>query len=174
MRKVGVKPIRTPMNEHSTPEDLVRQHTCPAINQKIDDELAARVRLYSKAGRDALSRRIEELEHEWDVERLLEANASSLILTGTLLGAAGCRRVPPGAAGCRRWLLVPAVVSGFLLYHALRGWCPPIPIFRRLGVRTRKEIERERYAFKAARCDFDDYVRDESRDTGKLMGGVTS
>jgi hypothetical protein len=99
MRKVGVKPIRTPMNEHSTPEDLVRQHTCPAINQKIDDELAARVRLYSKAGRDALSRRIEELEHEWDVERLLEANASSLILTGTLLGAAGCRRVPPGAAG---------------------------------------------------------------------------
>jgi hypothetical protein len=54
----------------------------------------------------------------------------------------------------RRWLILPAVVLGLLLEHALHGWCPPVPVLRRLGVRTRKEIERERYAMKALRGDF--------------------
>jgi hypothetical protein len=30
-----------------------------------------------------------------------------------------------------------------------------VPVFRRLGVRTRQEIEREKYALKALRGDFD-------------------
>lgn len=50
---------------------------------------------------------------------------------------------------------MPAVVAGFLLQHALQGWCPPLPVFRRLGFRTQAEIERERYALKALRGDFD-------------------
>ena len=44
----------------------------------------------------------------------------------------------------------------FLLQHALQGWCPPLPLFRRLGVRTAREIARERYALQALRGDFDD------------------
>jgi hypothetical protein len=55
----------------------------------------------------------------------------------------------------RRFLLLPAAVFGFFAQHALQGWCPPIPVFRRLGVRTQREIERERYALKALRGDFD-------------------
>jgi hypothetical protein len=42
-----------------------------------------------------------------------------------------------------------------LLQHAVQGWCPPIPILRRLGFRTADEINRERYALKALRGDFD-------------------
>jgi len=33
----------------------------------------------------------------------------------------------------------------FLLQHGMQGWCPPLPILRRLGVRTRGEIDREKY-----------------------------
>jgi hypothetical protein len=37
-------------------------------------------------------------------------------------------------------------VLSFLLLHAIEGWCPPLPILRGLGIRTREEIARERYA----------------------------
>jgi hypothetical protein len=42
-----------------------------------------------------------------------------------------------------------------LLVHASHGWYPLLPLFRRLGVCTRDEIERERFALKAIRGDFD-------------------
>ncbi len=54
----------------------------------------------------------------------------------------------------RRFALVPLVVGGFLLQHAVQGWCPPLPIFRRHGVRTQTEIDYERYALKALRGGF--------------------
>jgi len=60
-----------------------------------------------------------------------------------------------GATVDRRFFALPAVVAGFLLQHALQGWCPPLPVFRRLGFRTQAEMERERYALKALRGDFE-------------------
>lgn len=33
---------------------------------------------------------------------------------------------------------------GFLAYHAIRGWCPPLPVFRRVGFRSANEIGAER------------------------------
>jgi hypothetical protein len=38
--------------------------------------------------------------------------------------------------------------------HGTQGWYPMLPLFRRLGGRTRQEIDRERYAVKALRGDF--------------------
>jgi hypothetical protein len=49
---------------------------------------------------------------------------------------------------------VPALVTGFLFQHAVEGWCPPIPVLRRLGFRTAREIDIERVALKALRGDF--------------------
>jgi hypothetical protein len=46
----------------------------------------------------------------------------------------------------RRFLALPAAVLGFLLQHAVQGWCPPVPVLRRLGFRTQTEIEDERHA----------------------------
>ena len=54
------------------------------------------------------------------------------------------------------WIALPIVAGAFLFQHAIQGWCPPVPIFRRLGVRTRDEINREKYALKALRGDFDE------------------
>jgi hypothetical protein len=88
--------------------------------------------------------RLAELDREWDVERVLQANASTLVMVGTLLGL----------TVNKRFLVLPAGVLSFFLQHALQGWCPPIPIFRRRGVRTAREIERERYAIKGVRGDF--------------------
>ena len=56
--------------------------------------------------------------------------------------------------GPSRWFLLPAAVSGFLLQHAVQGWCPPIPVLRRLGFRTSFEIEQERQALKLIRGDY--------------------
>ncbi len=37
---------------------------------------------------------------------------------------------------------------------AVQEWCPPVPVFRRLGVRTCQEIDEEKYALKILRGDF--------------------
>jgi hypothetical protein len=88
--------------------------------------------------------RLSELEREWDIERTLEANAATLALVGTMLGAF-----------VHSWfLVVPIIVTVFLLQHALQGWCPPLPILRALGFRTSREIAEERTALKALRGDF--------------------
>lgn len=122
----------------------VSSHTARYINERIQGETESRVAQYAKADRQRIDQRLAELDREWDIERTLEANAATLALTGVLLGA----------TVDRRWLWLPGIVTGFLLQHALQGWCPPVPVFRRLGFRTQTEIEEERYALKALRGDF--------------------
>jgi hypothetical protein len=134
-----------PRAEEVPESDRVRSHTAPAQLREIDEGIRRRVEALAGADDEVLTRRIEQLDREWDMERVLEANAASLTLTGVLLGV---RRD-------RRWLVLPAVVSAFLLQHALQGWCPPLPLFRRLGVRTRREIDAEKHALKALRGDYD-------------------
>lgn len=121
----------------------VSAHTADEINERIRRESESRVSdLAENPGR--IDARLEELDREWDIERTLEANAASLAFAGVALGA----------LGSKKWLLLPALVSGFLFQHATQGWCPPVPVLRRLGVRTASEIDRERNALKALRGDF--------------------
>ncbi len=124
--------------------DRVRENTAQQINESIDRDINAKVREYAMRPAEEITRRIGELDREWDIERLLEANASVLALAGLLLGA----RVD------RRWLILPGIVLPFLFQHSIQGWCPPMPVLRRLGVRTRQEIDREKYALKVLRGDF--------------------
>jgi hypothetical protein len=127
--------------------ERVPLHTAEEFNRRIADDIMARVH-YLAARPEKIDDRLSELDREWDIERSLEANASALAFTGLVLGA----------GGRRRWLALPALVSAFLFQHAVQGWCPPLPILRRLGFRTAQEIERERYALKAVRGDFDDVL----------------
>jgi hypothetical protein len=83
---------------------------------------------------------------EWDIERYLEADAAIFTFIGAALGL----------KKSRNWFVLPLIVSVFLLQHSIQGWCPPISVFRRLGIRTGQEIEVEKYALKALRGDFDD------------------
>ncbi len=125
--------------------DRVRANTVDEVNRQLDRDVDIRVRDYASRSREDITGRIEELDREWDIERLLETNASALAFTGLVLGL----------THSKRWLIVPGIVLPFLFQHAVQGWCPPVPVFRRLGVRTRKEIDQEKYALKVLRGDFD-------------------
>jgi hypothetical protein len=122
----------------------VTRHTAAHVNAEIRRRTEASIARTAAGGVEAIDRRLAELDREWDIERTLEANAAAVSLLGLTLGA---------TAG-RRWFLFPAVVAGFLLQHAIQGWCPPVPLFRRLGFRTQTEIDHERYALKVLRGDF--------------------
>jgi hypothetical protein len=123
--------------------ERVAANTADEINQRIRRRTEANVAYFADRPEE-IARRLDELDQEWDIERMLEANAATLALFGVVLGA----------TVDRRFLILPAAVTAFLLQHALQGWCPPVPIFRRLGVRTATEINRERYALKYLRGDF--------------------
>lgn len=131
----------------------VPQQTHEAINRQIRAETERRIASYRHRGSRAIRRRLAELDREWDIERTLESNAAIVSLIGLGLG----RLVN------RRWYLLPGLVAAFLFQHALQGWCPPLPIFRRMGIRTAREIDHERYALKALRGDFNE-LGDKGRD----------
>jgi hypothetical protein len=139
---------RVASSTHESAQDRIVHDTRERI-----DHYAARL--------DDIEERLDALDREWDTERLLETNAATLTLAGLALGA----------TVDRRWLLLSGVVAAFLLQHGLQGWCPPLPILRRMGVRTAREIEAERYALKAARGDFEGVRRRGERAadaTGRL------
>jgi hypothetical protein len=116
--------------------DRVRRSTAPEINLRIDEKTDANILQYQGLPQEAVRARLVELDKEWDVERVLEVNASTLAFIGLILGVA----VHP------LWLLLTGAVLLFLFQHGVQGWCPPLPVLRRLGIRTRGEIDRERYA----------------------------
>jgi hypothetical protein len=119
----------------NTDADRVRRVTPRELNEQIDRQTDINIRRYADGSTGAILNRIEMLDREWDIERVLEVNASTLALTGLVLGL----------TSDRKWLLVPGIILPFLLQHGLQGWCPPLPLLRRLGFRTRGEIDREKF-----------------------------
>jgi hypothetical protein len=134
-----------PMTKLPAPSvDLVRDNTSPEVARRIRAQTEASVAACARGGPSAIEQRLFELDREWDVERCLETGAASLSLLGVALGS----------TLNRKWFLLPAAVGAILLQHTMQGWCPPLPVLRRMGVRTADEINQERYALKALRGDF--------------------
>jgi hypothetical protein len=106
-------------------------------------EIDTLIERFYQASPDDIDKHLLELEDEWDIDRALESNAAFFSLLGITLGA----------TVDRRWLLLSAVVGAFLLQHAIQGWCPPLPIFRRLGYRTPNEIDEERFELRRIQED---------------------
>lgn len=140
-----------PRNQYGFPDTDARvpSSTSDASNERLRERTVQNLRPFVGASGQLIDERIALLRREWDIERTLEANASALILIGLGLGL----------AVDRRFLAVPAVVAGFLLNHALQGWCPPLPALRRLGVRTSAEIHAEILALRILRDDLSSGVR---------------
>lgn len=115
-------------------KDRIRELTSDSSNTRIDRETQKNIEYYSQLDQEAIRKRIKELDEEWDIERVLETNAALIALTGTILAA----------AVNKKWLILPGIVTGFLAQHAIQGWCPPLALFRKYGIRTQKEIESER------------------------------
>ena len=126
-----------------TTKERVPAHTAESVNERIRQETQQRVRKFA-AQPASIGARLKELDEEWDIERAIEMNASALAFIGTALGFF----VHP------YWLLLPALVTAFLFQHAVQGWCPPVPVLRRMGFRTVYEIEEEKQALKALRGDY--------------------
>jgi hypothetical protein len=116
--------------------DRVRRSTREHLNEQIDLQTNRNIQHYSNASPRVIRERMLELDREWDVERVLEVNASTLALTGLALGL----------TVNKRWFVLSAAVMGFLLQHGIQGWCPPLPVLRHLGIRTRGEIDREKFS----------------------------
>ena len=64
----------------------------------------------------------------------------------------------------KNWIWLPGIVTTFLIQHAVQGWCPPLPVFRKLGYRTKDEIHKEKYALKLLRGDFDKLGASQDQD----------
>jgi hypothetical protein len=94
--------------------------------------------------------RIAELDREWDVDRALFVNFA--LVGGAMFATGLVKRERRGFFGRegKGFLAFFGVQLGFLLLHGLVGWCPPVPVFRRLGFRTAREIESERKALERA------------------------
>jgi len=133
--------------------DRVRANTPPEINEAIDREIAATVRFYAGKTDYEISKRIEELNNEWDIGRHVETRAAIISMVGLLLG------LKRG----KKWFILPLIATTLLLQYALIGWAPPIPFLRKFGIRTKQEIGVEKYALKALRGDFDDIPSQENR-----------
>lgn len=132
--------------------ERVEASTPETINGRIEEQTLENVRSYSHSTPNQISERLRELDREWDIERLLELNAASFSLIGLILGF----------TVNKKWLALPAVVGSFLIQHAVQGWCPPLSLFRRLGVRTRKEIAWEKHSLKALRGDYNKINNDNA------------
>ncbi|KAB2897766.1 MAG: hypothetical protein F9K40_12320 [Kofleriaceae bacterium] len=119
--------------------DRIREHTRESINKRIDRQTLGAV-ADSIGSTDEISIRLRELDREWHVDRALMLNFAVLGgLSGGMAMRNLARRGRIGGWGLFFWVQV-----GFLAYHAVRGWCPPLPVFRRLGFRSANEIGAER------------------------------
>lgn len=124
--------------------DRARRHTARSVLRRIDDDTVDHL-LEVEHHPEAAGERLQALDREWDLDRTLEVEAATVGLLGLALGVL----VRPA------FLAVPATVGGAVFLFGTRGIYPLLPIFRRLGIRSAREIERERYAIKALRGDFE-------------------
>lgn len=122
----------------------VFMRTDPLINAEIRNQTLRNLNIFKNGNEMDISDRIKKLNEEWDTERVLEVNASLLILLSSYLGI----------RTSRIWFLLTGTVAVFMLQHAFFGWCPPLPIVRKWGVRTEDEIHGEKTALKFMRGDF--------------------
>jgi len=129
-------------------DERVPRATRASVNHRIEARTLHDVSRFIGADPVFIDERIVELQREWDIERTLEANAASVSLLGIALGL----------FVDRRFFLLPAAAATFLLQHAFQGWCPPLPLLRRLGIRTSAEIHNEIIALRIMRGDFLDRV----------------
>jgi len=113
----------------------VQRNTSAKDNAKIQGTIRDHLAYYADHPRE-IPAQLRALDAEWDVERALATGSTALTLIGLLLGFF----VNPYA------LALSLVVQLFYLQHAIQGWCPPLPLFRKLGFRTEREIQNERHA----------------------------
>lgn len=111
----------------------------------ISSDTIRRVVGTARNGREAIDRRLKELDEEWDVQSFLKLQAVTTGLKYAILGA----------LVSRKYYLVLALVGAFALQQKYQGNSLPYKLFRKMGKRRPDQIEEERVALKYVRGDFD-------------------
>lgn len=122
----------------------VATYTSPDVNEMIRGSTLENLKCLESAEEAELSRRIQSLNAEWDMERFVEAKAALCVMGCSLLGMS--KR--------KFWPFLTLIAGAFLLQHALLGWCPTAPLMRKMGIRTAEEINQEKMVLKLLRGDF--------------------
>ena len=112
--------------------DRVRRYTPREMLDEVDKQIERNIAYYSSQPDSVVEQRIEDLKREWTATRCLQATAAGAGFIGAVLGL----------IGKRKWAALTLCSFGCLLSHGLRGWDPMIPALRRIGIRTRGEIDR--------------------------------
>jgi len=120
--------------------DSVRSSSPQILNTDIDEKTRNNILWYSREDPDVIVARMIALDKEWDIERHMQLNAALLTFAGLTLGI----------AKNKLWYILPAVVSFFTGQQAVQGWCAPMEVFRKMGIRTRREIDMEKYSLMEA------------------------
>lgn len=132
--------------------EITRKGTPNKANEKIDRQILENISKYAGKSPEEIAHRIKQLDKEWDIERVLDVVMPGFALIGITLSFIISKYS----------LILPILFLSFYLMYAFIGWCPPIPILRYFKVRTRPEIDREKYALKVMRGDFSDLENDET------------
>lgn len=90
-----------------------------------------------------IDQRLLELDNEQDMESYMQTESTALTIAGVILAL----------TVNKKWLVLPLISSIVTIANRVKG-STPLVFFRKLGLRTRGEIEKERYALKAIRGDF--------------------
>lgn len=125
----------------------VENNTADSLERRFDEQLESNINKYAGAGVEEIDQRLRELDSEWNIERIIEIEAPTMIGLGAVLGA----------AVNRSWFALSAMAASMVILHNMQGWYPMLPLFRRLGIRTQNEIEQERSALRALRGDYRAY-----------------
>jgi|SRR4028118_632462 hypothetical protein len=118
--------------------DITLEHSTE-VEKKIQDKIN-----HYYHDQEEITARLAELDEEWDIQRVVQLEGTALTIAGVILGL----------TVNKKWLALSLGASVILLNAIAKNWTTPMPILRKLGFRTRVEIEKEKYALKAIRGDF--------------------
>ena len=118
----------------------------PSVDEaaRINREKIAQNVAFYKANPRGIQTRLEELDEEWNVDKVLQMATGGATVASFWLSL----------TKSRLWSLLPAVLGVGSLHYGITGGSPAVDLIRRLGFRTRDEIEGERMALLATRGDF--------------------
>lgn len=117
------------------------------INERIERRIEANVGHFKQLDHTEIKKRLQELDSEWDIEKMLFLNLSGSAFSATIFSI----------IADKKWAYLAAAANGFLLQQMVKGWSPPYSVLRRMGIRTIDEIRLEKNAL-VALLDTDDQI----------------
>lgn len=122
-------------NIQHNPYDRVRNLSPQKFNQTIDKKTDQLLYGLKSQGSAAIRARIRKLDQEWDIDRAAMLLVSGVVFTQLLATFKKQSRI---------WSWSAMIQLSFLILHSTLGWSPPVSMLRKLGFRTRYEIQEER------------------------------